>query len=730
MTRFVLAAALGLAAASRALALEGIVVLDESGEPVANAEVVVIGRAQTAHSGPDGRFVLVPDPRPPFELLVILPGGHYAKPMVVEELAHGEPLVIRVQPLTTEMLTIDAGAAPDIDTSPAGASRLVPDGDLEIRQPRTLYQSLENVPGVSNVSEGQASVPAVRGLAQGRSLILIDGARVTSERRAGPSATFLDPFILQGVEISRGPGGVAYGSDAFGGVIYAKTKTPEPGGDFALRFSGDVGAGVPQVGAGLEIESGLTERSAVLVAGHYRGYDDYDSPEGEVLNSGSSDQGFLTRYAQVVGRGVFSAGFQSDHGNGIERPRTNSDVVRFYYPEEDSNRFTTSYDTGSVAGFDSLELSMFFGTYGVVTDQDTFPTPTEPRHIERADVSADDFGARGVVETHIGGTRLQVGLDIHGRSNLEAQDVVIEFDTAGREIARDVVQTVEDADYIDSGVFVSAEGDAGRVVSLAGGLRGDWVSSTNQGGYFGDVTVSDSAPSGFLAVTLGPFSGFTFTCQGARGFRDARLSDRFFRGVTGRGFITGNPDLEPETSDQFDVAVRWSGTRWNSALYLYNYRFENMIERYEEEEDFFFFRNRGSARIRGVEIEAQAELSARVSLQVGATVLQGETLDDGAPLDDIPPPNLFAQVRKGIGERAFVQVRGALFDDDDEPGPNEVATSGYGILDAAAGWTLTPNFELQLLGRNLLDESYALSNDRRSPLAPGISVILTAIVTY
>ena len=46
--------------------------------------------------------------------------------------------------------------------------------------------------------------------------------------------------------------------------------------------------------------------------------------------------------------------------------------------------------------------------------------------------------------------------------------------------------------------------------------------------------------------------------QVARGFRDPVLSDRYFRGPSGRGFITGNPDLDPETSVQFDVGVRYT----------------------------------------------------------------------------------------------------------------------------------------------------------------------------
>ena len=35
------------------------------------------------------------------------------------------------------------------------------------------------------------------------------------------------------------------------------------------------------------------------------------------------------------------------------------------------------------------------------------------------------------------------------------------------------------------------------------------------------------------------------------------LSDRFYRGPVGRGFIEGNPDLKPETSLQFDLTARY-----------------------------------------------------------------------------------------------------------------------------------------------------------------------------
>jgi outer membrane receptor protein involved in Fe transport len=84
------------------------------------------------------------------------------------------------------------------------------------------------------------------------------------------------------------------------------------------------------------------------------------------------------------------------------------------------------------------------------------------------------------------------------------------------------------------------------------------------------------------------------------------------------------------------------------------------------------------------------------------------------------------QARKELGERGFVQLRGAWFGNLDEPGPNEVALDSHTVLDVAAGWRFAKGLELNALVRNLLDETYLLTPDARSPLAPGTSALLTA----
>jgi outer membrane receptor protein involved in Fe transport len=724
--RFLFFFILFVAAAGPALALEGRIVDSRTGQPVANAEVSILGRPGVARTDADGRFRWEPDPAPPFEVLVIMAGGQHAKPVLVEAVPAGGPLTVTIEPLVEESVTVSA-AAPSIVATAASGTTTVSGRDLEVRQPANLAQALETVAGVSTASEGQAAVPVVRGLAKGRTLILIDGARVTSERRVGPSATFLDPFSLEGVEVARGPGSVAYGSDAFGGVIFARTRRVEPGSPLGMRFEGTGGVGVPHGKAGLEVSKGVA-RGGVVAQTHYREFADYRSPRGDVSNSGSRDFGFLVRGEHQAGPGYLAAGWQTDFSRDVERPRNNSQTVRFYYPTEDSHRFTSSYELGRVGGWNRIGFTGFLGSSAVVTDQDRFATATAPRSIERADVSARDFELRAFAERLFGPAKVEFGMNSSGRFDLEALDIGIVYDEAGNVADTTTNVSIESARRTDLGAYVSLEAAFTPTLTLSAGTRGDGITTRNSGGYFGDYSTSNGAVSGFASLTAGSFGGFSVTGQVARGFREAGLSDRYYRGPTGRGFITGNPELEPETSLQFDVAVRQVLPRLRLAAYAYHYRIHDLIERYEAEPDFFFFRNRGRAEIRGFEIEAQADLGGSFTVELAGQVSRGRALDDDTYLDDIPPESLSVQLRRQFGTRGAAQIRGAAYARDDRPGPTERETPGYGLMDASGSLFVSEALEFRLLARNVFDKEYLLSPDPRTVPAPGASLALTAVV--
>lgn len=725
----------GLLMPALAWALEGRVINRASGQPIARAEVTILGLPGVTLTDADGRFTWKPDPNPPFEILVVLPGGRFMRPVFVETLPReGEVLVVAVVPLAEETVTV-IGSAPSIESTPASATTTLTRPEIAARQPTTLAETVATVAGVSLVSEGHAAVPAVRGLARGRTLLLIDGARVTSERRVGPSATFLDPLALESVEVSRGPGSVAYGSDAFGGVIYARTRRVEPGSPFRARVMGTLGTGLPVRLGVVELSRGFA-RGGVLVRGAYREAGDYRSPGGEVFNSSWRGQGVLVRGETAVGRGLVAVGWQSDFGRDIGRPRDNSRSVRFFYPQEDAHRLTATYEINQAAGLDHLDVTVFYGRSRLVTEQDRAATGTRPRTVERADVAAGDFQVRGKAERLVGAAKVSFGLDVNGRYDLRARDQLLTYDLsdpAGRRIAPvrlvDHV-SIDRARRTDVGVFGSLEAAASPRLAVAGGLRGDRVTTRNRGGYFGDRATARGAVSGFVSLTGALGRGWMLTGQLGRGFRDPTLSDRYYRGPSGRGFVTGSPDLAPETSLQVDLALRYTAARVRWALYGFEYRIANLVERYETSPDVFFFRNRGRARIRGAEVELQAELAGGWTAEISGQLQRGVVLDDGAWLDDMSADTVALQLRRRLGTRGMAQSRVAVFARDDRPGPTEHIVRAHTLVDASASYRLTANLELRALGRNLLDQPYELSPDPRAVLAPGASVAITLLVTF
>ena len=725
--RFLAALVSNLLGAAAAGAFEARVVFKASGDPVAGAEVTVLTSNVTQITSSDGRFSWAPNPVPPFEVLVVLPGGRYMRPFTVAEIPADGLVVIEVEPIAEESVIVTAGAAPTIEATPASGTTIVPKADIESRQPFNLTQAVENVAGVSSVSEGQAGVPAIRGLARGRSLILIDGARVSSERRVGPSGTYVDPFVLDGVEVARGPGSVAYGSDAFGGVIAARTLGVAVGAPLKVSAIGSYGVGIPGGSAGASVSAPIGKDGGILVAGHYRSYGNWDSPEGEVDNSGFRDSGVLVRSSYDLGVGTLTAAWQGDYGRDIDRPRNNSTTVRFYYPEENSSRFTLAWETEPVAGFSRIAFIGLIGSYDQITNQYRFATGENPASLEQADVSADDFQARAFAERFIGPVRLEVGVDINGRYNLHALDNFVRYTLPPEERSN---VSVDDARRTDAAGYLTAEMAFLPQLTLSGGVRYDSVTSENVGGYFGDLSTSNDAVSGSVALTAGSFGGFSVTGQFSHGFRDPVLSDRYFRGPSGRGFITGNPFLVPETSDQWDLSFRYTAGRFRTAFYMYDYTIHDLIERYAgDNPDDFFFRNRGEAHLQGLELEAQVDLPEGFAVAVAGQIERGETVDDDLPLDDIPPESLNLQLRKQLGP-AFVQARGVIYANDDHPGPTERARPGYGLLDLGAGYSFAEYFELQAYVRNVLDKAYLVSPDARAVLAPGISATFTGFVRF
>lgn len=694
------------------LAIEGRVLLPD-GQPAIGSQVSVVGRSKSARVGAEGVFRLDPDPSFPATLIVIGNRGEVYPPVHVQAAPDDGLLVVQLQAAYQESVTVVSGVAPNIESSPAAAVGVAGQEDLDERQPHHLADIVEGFAGIGRTETSAAAVPVIRGLSGGRTLLLVDGARITTERRAGASGSFVDPFALGSVEVSRGPGSVAYGSDAFGGVIHAVPRDPIPGQP-AIRFSlrSSVG-GAPGFAAAAETSFDVGSGAMSFLLHGREGDDQADGSGSDVPNSSYQDAGATLRWIRDLAAGRFRAGLTFDRANDVERPSIDTDPVRAVYPTEASDRLTLGFDGAPALGWSGFETRAFFGRHRLVTDRRTVATGD----IERSDVEAFDGSVRLSATRPWAGGALQVGTELVGRFDLTATSLLIGSDVTTEEIS------IGDADRHNLGLFATWDVPMGDW-SAALGLRGDQIRSTNAGGWFGERSDTNSALSGHAALTRRWSGRVVSSLQVSRGFRAPMLSDRYFRGTTARGFITGNPDLEPETSLQWDGSIRWTGPQATIALFAYSYEIDDLVERFRNGSEFAF-RNRGEARLRGVELEGTMPLTAGFEAQLAASWAEGDG-SGGQPVDEILAPTAQATVR-WAGAHGFAFVRGRAWASHDDPGPLEVVRPGAASLDVSTGWRWRPEIEIILGIDNLLDRRWFASPDESAVLAPGRTITLALI---
>lgn len=117
-------------------------------------------------------------------------------------------------------------------------------------QPNRLSDVFYNVPGVSFQERGDdpATVVNIRGMQDfGRVAVVVDGAR-QNYQRSGHNANgsfFLDPELVGGVDVVRGPTSNIYGSGAIGGLVSFRTKdindVVRPGERWGVDLTGSGG---------------------------------------------------------------------------------------------------------------------------------------------------------------------------------------------------------------------------------------------------------------------------------------------------------------------------------------------------------------------------------------------------------------------------------------------------------------------------------------------------------
>ena len=92
-------------------------------------------------------------------------------------------------------------------------------------------ETLNKVPGISTLSTGpNVSKPYIRGLGYNRILTLFDGFRQEGQQWGDEHGIEVDQFLIDHIEVVKGPASLMYGSDALAGVVNLLPANPVANG--------------------------------------------------------------------------------------------------------------------------------------------------------------------------------------------------------------------------------------------------------------------------------------------------------------------------------------------------------------------------------------------------------------------------------------------------------------------------------------------------------------------
>ncbi|GJD49172.1 Hemin receptor [Methylobacterium crusticola] len=129
-----------------------------------------------------------------------------------------------------DTITVTATKTPETAVDALSGTSVVTREQIERLQPSHLSDVLVGVPGVTTQENQNDPAQAIniRGLQDfGRVNVLVDGARQNFQT-SGHSANgvfYLDPELVGGIDITRGPTATIYGSGAIGGVVAFRTRS-------------------------------------------------------------------------------------------------------------------------------------------------------------------------------------------------------------------------------------------------------------------------------------------------------------------------------------------------------------------------------------------------------------------------------------------------------------------------------------------------------------------------
>ncbi len=396
-------------------------------------------------------------------------------------------------------LVVSSGRTPQKITASAAAVSVLSKEDIHASGWTSIPDALRFVPGVDalQVDRNRWAV-GVRGLHDGysdRTLLLLNGRIAESPIFGGPEWSRLPVFMedIDRVEVVRGPGGAAWGANAYNGVINIITKNPRDiRGVFGSTTVNEFGDTFSHVR--------WAEESGPWAWRLSFGYDDLESSEQAIAHDTFASRDFQRNY-RFDGESSVRLGDATDLTFGLGASHVESGSFEFLNIVSPSNN---SYET--VRSFARLDHEFESGAKGMLQWYGNFSDTDEPsisrfKTLENIIEGQLTFQPADGHEMTVGATGRVTNIENSSRS---AADLML--------LGTPVTEGW-------AGAYVMDRWTISRRFMLEGQVRGDWYSETHP----------DWAARLAGILALDQEGEHTLRLAAARSFRTPLLSTREVR---------------------------------------------------------------------------------------------------------------------------------------------------------------------------------------------------------
>lgn len=693
------------------------VVRDLDKKRLPNVEVTVKSTGKTTLTDLKGSFLIeVPDSCDSVLLIFKCEGCHLLerRATVDDEVKVFDLLFVSRESLLERVSVTAMNQARkqvEIPMAESSVSRL----DIQAKMPENIIETLSDTPGVHFIGSGGFSVtPTIRGLARRRVLLLLDGARITSDRRAGTSASFIPPEMASRIEVVRSSSSVLYGSDAIGGVVNILTRSgfsSQDGRPAQSSFNFNVNSTNSRINTGLTLHRDL-DKWHIYTGFQYNRARDYGSPGTKILHSGYTYYSGIMDISYHDEKREFYIGYAGGVGSDIGKPdRENNPDAFTTVPLKADHFLRMGYTGKNVVKNGSLDFSLFLDPTIYNLDK----VDRIGNKIESADTTGLNLGVKATLKKSPSRSfAYQAGVEWFSRQNVRMENRV--------QTENDTVTTfpLREGERNDYSVYLTFDYSGLPSWVFNGGIRYTYfsISAVADGAFLEKTT---GAPSFFLGATrkITKKASLFFTI--ARAFRFPSLGEAFYTGLTGRRYVIGNPALEPESSLNIDIGLKMISGKWSLGAYLFAYTVDGMIERYRDENDIYTYDNINRGRLYGGELEVSFKPVSVMDIFGHFIYYHGRNPGNSDPLNDIPAPRLL------LGGKAFLDRLWLEFNflhsfEKSDPGPAEVFNNAYTVINLKGGYYITSSLYFYIKMGNILNQSYYANPDPDIPFAKGANI--------